>query len=91
MTPYDFVCNIAKMRAKKGYFARLLSQLIDRDEAYINKLENLKTNPSLSTLFEIISACDCSFETSFCSTIVTQTESFWSFFMLAPLRARIRF
>ena len=42
MTPYDFVCNIAKMRAKKGYSARLLSQLIGRDEAYINKLENLK-------------------------------------------------
>lgn len=65
MTPYDFVCNIAKMRAKKGYSARLLSQLIDRDEAYINKLENLKINPSLSTIFEIISACDCSFEDTF--------------------------
>lgn len=57
--------TLPKCMQKKGYSARLLSQLIDRYEAYINKLENLKINPSLSTLFEIISACDCSFEDTF--------------------------
>ena len=62
MTPYDFVCNIAKMRAKKRLFCKAPQSA---DEAYINKLENLKINPSLSTIFEIISACDCSFEDTF--------------------------
>lgn len=65
MTIYDIVRKISKIRMQCGFSARALSQLIDKDNAYIYKLENLKINPTLATLYEIITVCDSSFEELF--------------------------
>lgn len=65
MTVYDLIRKLSSLRTKKGLSARALSHLIERDDAYIYKLENWQVNPSLATLNDIISACDASFEELF--------------------------
>ena len=49
----NFELNLAKIRINKGMSAYKLSILLDKDETYINKIENGKSYPSVPMIFEI--------------------------------------
>lgn len=55
----EVISRISILRNNANLSARALSQKINKNECYINRLENNKTKfePSLTTLFDIIEAC----------------------------------
>lgn len=62
MNKEEVVVRISQARIKAGLSARELSQRIDKNEAYISRLEskNDSFEPSVSALLEIINACGMS-------------------------------
>ena len=59
MTKQDVVNRISELRTLRGLSARQLSQKIDKNDAYINRLESKRSfEPSVSALLAIIEACD---------------------------------
>lgn len=62
MNKDDVVLRISQARNKAGLSARDLSLKIDKNEAYISRLESKKGSfePSVSALLNIISACGMS-------------------------------
>lgn len=63
----EVIFRIGVLRNKANLSARSLSIKINKNECYINRLENNKTKfePSLTTLLEIIEACGSSPEEFF--------------------------
>jgi len=61
MTKQDIIHRISALRISKGLSARELSHKIDKNDAYINRLESKRSfEPSVSALLEIIEACGSS-------------------------------
>ena len=66
MTLEEIIKRISRLRTKKGLSARELSLRIDKNEAYINRLEYRKNfEPSISVINDIVTACDSSMEAFF--------------------------
>ncbi|MBQ3494563.1 MAG: helix-turn-helix transcriptional regulator [Clostridia bacterium] len=59
------ILRISKLRLRSKYSARELSQMIDKSDNYINRLENSNFNIPLKTLYDILEACECSAEEFF--------------------------
>ena len=56
----EIILRISQIRTKAGLSARQLSNLIDMNDGYINRLESKKDFlPSVEVLINIISACGC--------------------------------
>ncbi len=55
MTKNEIGERIARLRLKKGESARGMSQVLGKNESYINHIENGKAFPSMQELFSI---CD---------------------------------
>lgn len=59
MTVNEIVQRISILRTRAGLSARELSLMIGKNEAYISRLESKDSfEPSVSTLIEIIEACN---------------------------------
>ena len=66
MTLEEIIKRISRLRTRKGLSARELSLRIDKNEAYINRLEYRKNfEPSISVINDIVTACDSSMEEFF--------------------------
>lgn len=58
----DLGLRIAKIRESKNMSAYELSLRINKDQSYMNKLENGKINPSFKTILEICEALSISID-----------------------------
>ncbi|MGN0961815.1 MAG: helix-turn-helix transcriptional regulator [Christensenellales bacterium] len=66
MTLEEIINRISRLRTRKGLSARELSLRIDKNEAYINRLEYRKNfEPSISVINDIVTVCDSSMEEFF--------------------------
>lgn len=62
----EIIDRIGQLRTKAGLSARELSIRIDKNEAYINRLENKRNfEPSISVINDIALACGSSLEEFF--------------------------
>lgn len=65
MNNKETALRISKLRTRKKFSARELSQMIDKSDNYINHLETNAFNITLKTLYDILEACECSAEEFF--------------------------
>ena len=66
MTLDEIINRISRLRTRKGLSARELSLRIDKNEAYINRLEYRRNfEPSISVINDIVQVCDSSMEEFF--------------------------
>lgn len=56
----DIGQRLGYFRTQKGFSARELSQMIDKNDSYINRIENNKTEIPISVLFEVFSVLNVS-------------------------------
>ena len=62
----EIINRISQLRTREGLSARELSLRIDKNEAYINRLEYRKNfEPSISVINDIVEACNSSLEEFF--------------------------
>lgn len=67
----QIITRIGIIRTKANLSARALSLMIGKNSTYITKMEAGEFTPNLSTLFEIISACNCTAEEFFATNFAT--------------------
>lgn len=59
MTIKEIIFRLSKIRTQANLSARALSLMIGKNATYITKMEAGEFTPNISTLFDILSVCNC--------------------------------